>query len=123
MIFKEKSSRIVLHKLELLVFLGCGPAERKRQQSITVDIHITFKKPPAACKTDHLNDTFCYDTLQQTIKNHIAKKEFHLIEHVAHEIYVCVKQFLYFKNTTTICVTKYPDAFFKSGGVSFWYGD
>jgi FolB domain-containing protein len=118
-----KTSRLVLHQLEFFVFLGAEFAERRQQQRIMVDIHVDFTEPPAACTTDLLTDTFCYDTLNQTIKKNIALKEFRLLEHLTHEIYLCVKNFLSRESKVSVQVTKFPDAFFKSAGVSFWYSD
>ena len=120
---KGKYSRLVLHKLAFFVYLGWKNAERKKKQKVTVDIDIQFVYPPAACTTDFLDDTFCYDTLNKTIKKNIQSKKFFLLEHLTHEIYSSVKTFLRLKNKTIICVTKYPDVFFKSQGVSFFYGD
>lgn len=117
------SARLVLHQLEFFVFLGVEPPERKKQQRITVDIHIDFDHPPLACKTDDLSNTVCYDTLKQHINNHLAKKEFHLLEYITQEIYTCVKTFLPPGNKISIHVMKFPDAFFTSAGVSFCYSD
>lgn len=123
MLNKDKSSRLVLHNLEFLVYLGWESSERKKKQKVTVDIDIQFAHTPIACTTDSLHDTFCYDALNQTIIKHIDKKTFHLLEYLTFEIYSIVKLFLNLKNKTTICVTKYPDAFLKSTGVSFFYSD
>ena len=123
MLQKNKSARLVLNKLEFLVYLGWTPAERTKRQKITVDIDIQFANLPRACITDSLHDTFCYDTLNQTITKKIDKKTFRLLEHLTFEIYSIVKHFLNLKNKTTICVTKYPDSFLKSAGVSFFYSD
>jgi FolB domain-containing protein len=116
-------SGLILHELEIFVFLGAQLPERKHQQRISVDIHIEFVKPPTACTTDLLSDTFCYDSLNQTIQNHIMSKEFLLLEHLTYDIYACVKTFLSKDNKITIKVTKFPDIFLRSKGVSFWYGD
>jgi dihydroneopterin aldolase len=123
MVRMKKDSCIVLNQLEFRVFLGYGRTERAKKQTVKVDIHIQFTKPPKACTTDILSDTFCYDALNQSIKKNIEKKEFHLLEHLTYEIYSHSKTFLSVKNKMTVCVTKYPDAFFKSGGISFSYGD
>ena len=123
MLYKDEHSRLVLHKLEYLVFLGWGLAERKKRQKVTVDIDIQLLHPPTACATDSIDDTLCYDILHQTIKKSIAKKKFRLLEHLTYEMYSIIKLFLNVKNKTTICVTKYPDAFFTSAGVSFIYSD
>jgi FolB domain-containing protein len=116
-------SRFILHQLEFFVFLGHDQAERTQRQRIAVDIHIDFVKPPIACVTDQLTDTVCYDTLNQTIMKHITSKEFRLLEHLAYEIYSCVKTFLSLDSRVRIGVTKFPDVFLTSSGISFWYGD
>jgi FolB domain-containing protein len=119
----KQSAYIVLRKLEFLVFLGWGQEERALQQQVIVDLYIRFAEPPAACMTDNLTDTFCYATLNQTLKNHIERKEFRLLEHLAYDIYHHVKHLLPLETKIKVGVTKHPDQFFKSGGVTFWYSD
>ena len=117
------TAQMVLHQLEFFVFLGWEQAERAAKQRITIDIHLEFAELPAACITDNLADTLCYDTLKQTIHHHLAHKEFHLLEHLTYDIFTVVKNALSLQHKIMVCVTKYPDSFFKSSGVSFWYGD
>lgn len=116
-------SSIVLQQLELHVQLGWLPAERLTLQLILVDIHIDFTKPPDACLTDDLQDTYCYHTLYNTLQENIAPKTYRLIEHLGYDIYHFVKSVMTDDSKVNICVTKNLKALNLSGAACFWYGD
>lgn len=115
----------ILHmqRLELTIHLGWPDNERKDAQSIFLDIEILFFQPPLACTTDDLQDTVCYSTLAQHLKEQISGKYFHLIEHLAQEVYLLVKTRLETNDKVLIQLTKYPNIAGLSGGVCFSYGD
>ena len=115
------STSIILHKLELNLYLGWPDAERAQRQVVLVDLKIQFLEPPRACETDDLTNTFCYAELTTVIQQ-ITTKPVHLLEYLGREIYQVTKQFL--KNTAqvSIRVTKKPPiANLKSA--TFCYGD
>jgi len=116
---------LTIKKLEFFLNIGWGEEERAQKQSVFVDIQLFFSKPPNACKTDELSDTFCYDALIQQLKNTIQSKEFRLIEHVAHQIYHLTQSILSQKNELKIkiFITKFPPIFGLTEGVCFQYGD
>ena len=64
---KNPVSNIVLHGLELSVILGWPEEERRQRQLVLVDVSVRLHKPPQACFTDQLEDTFCYDALVTAI--------------------------------------------------------
>lgn len=119
----KKSSQITLQGLELNVSLGWSSKERKTEQPVTLDVRIDFLEPPVACLTDELKDTHCYAVLIEQIKSSIATKNFRLIEHLGHEIYQTIKNFLSPETKVTISITKKPLITHLNGGVVFCYGD
>lgn len=115
-------SCIVLHGLELNVYLGWTEPERAQKQIVTVDLKIQFAQPPHACFSDALTDTYCYDELITHIQSQLAHQKFKLIERLGHTIYHLVKQ-----NTQNILValklTKKPPILNLTNGVSFCLND
>jgi dihydroneopterin aldolase len=118
-------ARIALHQLELNISLGVSEAERSQPQTVWLDIDINFSEPPQACLTDQLKDTFCYDLLTQQIATQIVPRSFHLLEHLAHEIYQLIKSSFTQSLSVRVKVTKKPllSAAFPIAGASFCYGD
>lgn len=116
-------SSIILHQLELNLYLGWPESERLQRQKVIIDIHIHFTQPPDACITDELDEKTNYEALTQKIMDDITPRTFRLIEHLSHELYKLVKTFLPSQTLTAICVTKYPPILNLKAGVSFWYGD
>lgn len=118
---KKLNSILYLHDLTLKVHLGWTEAERRLKQSVSVDIQIQFKNPPKACMTDELTDTICYDTLTKKIKDFIQKKSFRLIEYLAREIYLLVKENTHAANILVTLSKKPPVKNLKLA--QFYYGD
>lgn len=118
-------AHVTLHQLELKIALGAGNQERANPQSIWIDIDMQFQTPPRACHTDQLNDTYCYDSLTQKIAEHITPRSFHLLEHVAHEIYQIIKKSYTESIEVLVKVTKKPllSSNLNIANASFTYGD
>jgi FolB domain-containing protein len=123
MTFSKHHASIILHGLELRVHLGWPQNERIELQMVVVDITIRFAMPPAACMTDNLKDTLCYDMLTSKIKKEIGTAKFHLLEHLGYQIYQMVKQEVTNNSSISITVTKKPPIDDLKGGVSFCYAD
>ena len=117
------TNALVIHGLELCVCLGWRENERLKKQIVLLDIHIYFPKLPDACITDKLEDTLCYSTLAHEIREQTNNKNYHLIEHLCHEIYKLVKILAAQPIHVTVGITKYPDIQGLTSGVSFHYGD
>lgn len=118
------ATSLFIRQLELNVNLGWTDEERSQKQTITIDIKIRFKKPPKACTTDNLADTFCYDTLIKEINNYVDPREFRLIEHLGHEVYQLAKNNVKNEALISIIVNKKP-AWIENlkGGASFYFGE
>lgn len=119
----KRYSKLVIHQLELNVFLGWGDAERSQKQTVWVDLTADFKTPPKATETDRLNDTYCYHTLSHQIVENISPRGFRLIEHLSAQIYKIAKAFFGEESFVKVGVSKKPDISYPNQGVTFWYGD
>jgi len=112
-----------IKQLLLNVNLGWREKERDSEQAIYLDMIIRFFEPPKACVTDELDDTQCYATLINHIREHLNDKHFKLVEHLAAEIYHLTKSILPQKTEAQIAITKFPKVGGLTGGVTFHYGD
>lgn len=70
--------------IRLWVRLGCTAEERARPQMVGLDVVIHFASEPAACLSDDLKDTVCYQRVVDVMKQALEAQEFALIEHMAH---------------------------------------
>jgi len=116
-------SKITLNNLELSVNLGWPQGERVKQQIVTLDVVLHFSKPPLACTTDQLADTYCYHTLINTIKKNLEQRHFRLIEHLGFELYQTIRQSLSSDTRIQLRLTKKPAILNLTDGVTFCYGD
>lgn len=118
----QKSS-MKLQGIELQIHLGWSEQERQKRQTISLQLDLYFPEPPAACETDNLADTLCYDHLINNLKNHIENRPFKLIEHLAKEIYKFTKKSTNSEIVIKVHVTKKPLIEALTQGVMFSYGD
>lgn len=112
-----------VRRLELKVKLGWLSQEREHEQTIELDLDIHYPALPKACETDELSDTVCYAQLTDVIRQHIAKKEYRLVEHLGAEIYALTKPLLPQNAKLIVHLVKYPQIEGLIGGVCFDYGD
>lgn len=112
-----------IRALELSVKLGWPHNERKEPQTIHLDIDVIFATPPKACDSDHLDDTYCYATIAEKIRQHFALSTIHLIEHLSKEIYLLLKPIYPQDANVTVRIYKHPKVEGLTGGVCFSYGD
>ena len=118
-----KKTAIHIHALTLTVHLGWAKEERDQPQKVSVDISLEFKSPPAACLTDELADTLCYDQLIAIIKKYTDTKEFRLVEHLGYKLYELIKASAPPESQIMIRLAKHPAIRDLTGGVTFCYGD
>jgi dihydroneopterin aldolase len=78
----------------LWLSVGWTEAERNILQPIDIDLSITLEAAPLAAKTDHLEDTFCYATLLDTLAETSQAKSFKLLEHLAAALVSIGEKFL-----------------------------
>lgn len=119
----KMKSHFTLNQLELKVHLGWEEWERLHLQTVWVDIHIQFEKPPRACLTDSLEDTMCYGLLTEKIKLATVHKSFRLIEYLTQVIYQTIKENDTLPIKVKVGVRKKPAIDNLNGGVQFWYGE
>jgi FolB domain-containing protein len=75
-----------LPEIVLFPHLGLLPEERANPQEVRLSLAITFSKPLAACLSDDIAGTLCYHNLYDEINALLSRKQFRLIEHLAHTI-------------------------------------
>ena len=117
------NSYLSIRNLELNINLGWRLKERRQEQAILLDIDIYFAKPPKAVKTDQLEDTICYATLIEAIRENLGEKKYKLVEHLSYDIYQLIKMRLSQKAQIMVRVTKHPQIKGLIDGVCFHYGD
>jgi dihydroneopterin aldolase len=114
---------LTINGFELPVYLGWPDAERQQAQMVRIDLTVRFAKPPKACVSDQLQDTFCYDTLLTHLREKISDKEFRLVEHLTADIHSILKSLLPSDATLSVHLLKFPAINGLTGGVTFFYGD
>lgn len=117
-------SELRFEKLRLLVRLGWGDEERRVPQPIDLSITIKFETPPAACETDHLDDTICYAKLSEAAREYCAERSFNLIERLGAQLFKVLREQLPSQAYLRVEVTKVsPPIAGLHGGATFTYGD
>lgn len=74
-----------IEELKIECVIGNNRTERESEQTITVNIQIGVDFSRVA-KTDHLDDSYCYDLLEERCSQIAKENKFHLIETLAHAI-------------------------------------
>lgn len=87
-------STLTLEKLHLKLHLGVEAAERQIPQEVYVTVMLFFTAVPAACTTDQLEETVCYDKLCTAIKAYTVNKSFKLIEYLGFELYKVTREII-----------------------------
>ena len=87
-----------IQDFEVWVHLGCSVEEQKHVQPIHYSVDINFENPLQACQTDLLEDTVDYVKITSILKMISTEKTFHLIEHLNHQAFTGVVEYLKSKN-------------------------
>ncbi|WCR58519.1 dihydroneopterin aldolase [Wolbachia endosymbiont of Ctenocephalides felis wCfeJ] len=119
---------LLIQDLRLWVHLGCSTEEKFHSQLVSINVDFIFKSPPVGFITDRLEDTVCYLEVVQSIKSLAQSKQFNLIEHFTHDVYITISNLLMQKRhiISSIRVTAHkvappvPDV---HGGVLFTYSN
>jgi FolB domain-containing protein len=82
-----------IDELILSVRLGCLEDERAKPQEVRLSAEFRFHEAPKGIWTDEINDTICYGKLSEALRKHAENREFRLIERLAQECYVILKEF------------------------------
>lgn len=108
----------------LRVRLGCSEAERAVPQPVDLDLAIRFAELPPACESDKLEDTVCYAELIDAARDACAGREFHLVERLAHALFLHLRPLVPTGAELWLRTTKLqPPVEGLSGGVAFSLGD
>jgi len=94
-----------INNLILSLNIGLFEEERATPQPISISVKIFFKDIPKGCVSDEIEGTICYDKICQKIKEIANKKEYKLLEHLCHEIFIQIKQ-LITPHKISVSVTK-----------------
>lgn len=109
-----------VNKIILTVHCGVSPQERQLPQKIQLDYKIFFDEIPQACVTDELKETICYDQITQILTALAVKKEYKLLEHLAHSLFQELLRATEQKVGAWLKVTKlHPPIAQPNDGVSF----
>lgn len=125
---KKPLCNLLISDLRVWVHLGCRAEERFYPQLVSINIDFTFKSPPLGLTSDKLEDTVCYLESVQHIQHLVQDKQFHLIEHLTHDIYLAINNLIAHKKHLVSCikVTVHkvaPPVPNVHGGVFFSYCD
>lgn len=115
---KKLKSKLCIRDLELRLHLGWPDNERLKEQTVYIQIEISFHELPRASRTDKLEDTFCYSKLINLIKEKTLGRHFHLIEHLTGELYNVIKELMP-EHDVLLSITKYPAIEGLKNGVTF----
>lgn len=85
---------IVIKKLAVNVKLGVSDLERSTSQEVLIDVELIFPETLKGCFSDELTDTICYKDLSEEITNFCEAREFKLVECLAHEIIMFLKNYI-----------------------------
>lgn len=111
-------------RARLHVRLGCAADERAAPQAVDLDLAIRFAAPPPACESDRLDQTVCYADLIEQARHVVAAREFHLVEHLAHELFARLRPLVPADAALWLRATKLaPPVEGLDGGVAFSLGE
>lgn len=79
-------SELLIQNWCLDIKVGALAGEREAAQPVSIDIALRFAKLPAACMSDKLEETVCYDRLLSQLRADLTGREYCLIEHLAHSV-------------------------------------
>lgn len=118
------SSALKLQELRLMVHLGCSPEERKLEQEVRVSTELRFKTAPFGIASDELGDTINYALIAETYFAVAKRREFNLIENLAGELLLALRDVVKDQAFVAISVHKVmPPIEGLIGGAVFRLGD
>lgn len=113
-----------IKSLVLPVQIGRTREERLNPQDVSFNITLNIPMKLKGEKTDQLKDSICYFKICERIKHLTSKNQFFLIEKLAFEIFIDLKNELPIFTNIQVSVHKLsPPVPNLKGGVSYTYGD
>ena len=83
-----------INDYEVWVHLGCLAEERKHLQPVHFTFEIAYVANLLGSQTDQIQDATDYVFLTEIIKTQAQKKHYHLIEHLNHEVFIELTNYL-----------------------------
>jgi 7,8-dihydroneopterin aldolase/epimerase/oxygenase len=106
------------------VRLGVSDEERAEPQEVSLAVALRFGEPVKACLSDRLEDTVCYASLIESAERFCARKPYHLLEALCHDLFLHIRREIGPSTSLWIMLTKLaPPVPALRGGVSFAIGD
>tara|TARA_B100001248_G_scaffold262299_1_gene257385 strand:+ start:5308 stop:5670 length:363 start_codon:yes stop_codon:yes gene_type:complete len=114
--------KIILPKIVQEVHLGTTKEEQQHKQLVAIRIDILFNSPPLGCINDDIKQTMDYAQLAEDVESICQADKFHLIEHLAAQIYQGLKDKHYAKLQVSVHKEKPPHRLLDFGATCV-YGD
>ena len=89
---------MTIQDFEVWVHLGCSSEEQKYMQPVHYNFEINFANPVLGCRSDQLEDAVDYIKIANILKTISTEKNFRLIEHLNHQAFNAVLEYLKSKN-------------------------
>lgn len=103
-------STLEIENLDLQLHLGVSSAEQQQSQRVSFSIKLQFQALSAAVQTDDLDDTWCYQQLEDLLRETLCARSFHLLEHLAYVSFNLIRTLIPAEVDLWLRVTKYlPD--------------
>lgn len=121
------NSMFTVENISLMAYLGIYDEEQANRQPIRVTFRLYFPGSPSCFFDDHA-DFINYQYVVQAIDDCVETRKFRLIEHLNHELYHILRNFLDDQGANTVkiwlsvCKIK-PNIPQMQGGASFVYSD
>ena len=115
--------QLCIGNLSLLTHLGRSSKERLALQEVSLSIEMEFPATPNAEKTDHLEDSLCYEEVCETLRNFIKNRQFHLIEKMARDCLSLLQEKYPFMRIRLTLHKKAPPVKGLKGGVTYTCGE
>lgn len=113
-----------LQDLSLQVRLGCTDTERADSQEVRIGFSLRFHDSPHAVESDCLRDTICYAKLSDAFREHLASREFNLVEKIAGDLLGIAQKIVEGRALVALSVHKVkPPVDGLVGGVEYRIGD
>lgn len=85
------STVLTIDRLRLAVHLGAGAGEREQLQPVELEIRLYFPYLAPGSEDDSTNGFVCYDVICSALMDHIAPREYRLIEYLTMDLYRVVR--------------------------------
>lgn len=90
-------AKIHLKQIQIDALIGVYKSEKNQRQPLVIDLTYEVNLMDAA-KTDSINSTTDYDTVIAALIEHVNNCHFHLLESLAHSLYMLLKNKFHFKS-------------------------